>query len=278
MTPIFVINLDRMPGRWAALSDQLDALGLSCERVTALDRLAPGAAGHWAAFADGSVGRDYPATLGDVCCSLTHQRLWQRIARMKSGVAIVLEDDARLSPVFAAYAAADLGALMRAEGIGVLKLEHWPGGERSRRYPLGTELRRLDFAGGAMLYRQAASFLGTCAYAITPETAGRLLAAYPHMGMPVDHFLFSRSAGRGYRIGRPGFVNPAPVLHDFPTQGSDILGERIASGMATRPQGWRRRWREAALRRGLSWAVRARRVGRVEMGWAGEGTPVPPWR
>lgn len=271
MNPIFVVSLDRAPERWQAISAALQALDLPHERVPALDRLAPGAAALAGEFESGTLGRDYPATLGDICCSLTHQTLWRRIAAMDAGAVIVLEDDARPAPVFADYARADLGAVMRAQGIGALKLEHWPGGERSRRYPAGIRLGRLDF-GDATVYRQAAGFLGSCAYAITPAAARALLAAYPKMGVPVDHFMFSPTARLGFRVVKPAFVNPAPVLHDFPAQGSDILDQRIAAGFATRPQGWRRRLKEAILRRRLAHGLRTGQIERVEMRWAGEGT------
>lgn len=271
MSSIFVLNLDRARDRWDAISASLDALGLSHERVPAIDRLAPGSASLRAEFERGSLARDYPATLGDICCSLTHQRLWRRIAAMDAGAAIVLEDDARPAPVFADFARADLGALMRRHGIGALKLEHWPGGERSRRYPAGIRLADIG-VGGATLYRQAAGFLGTCAYAITPEAAAALLAAHPRLGVPVDHFMFSPTAGLGFPILRPAFVNPAPVLHDFPARGSDILDERIASGLANRPQSWRRRIREAILRRRLAQGFRTGQIERVEMRWSGDGT------
>ncbi len=272
LTPIFVLTLDRAPTRWQSVSAELRALGLEAERIAALDRLAPGADQLWAEFGADAIGRDYPATLGDVCCSLTHQRLWQRIAGMTAGAVIVLEDDARLSPAFAGFARSDLGALMRRHGIGALKLEHWPGGERSRRHPVGQRLESLPMGGGAVLYRQAAGFLGSCAYAITPEAARRLLEAHPKLGLPVDHYLFSRSAGRGFPMLRPAFVNPAPVLHDFPTHGSDILGERIARGISNGRHSWRRRLREAMLRRRLARALRKAQIERVEMCWAGEGT------
>lgn len=270
MNSIYVLNLDRIPERWQALSASLDALGLRYERIAALDRLAPGAGPLHAEFDRGRLSRDYPATLGDICCSLSHQRLWRRIATIETGAAIVLEDDARPAPAFADFARADLAGLMRAQGIGALKLEHWPGGERSRRYPAGLRLGQI--VGGATLYRQAAGFLGTCAYAITPEAARALLAAHPRMGVPVDHFMFSPTAGLGFPILRPAFVNPAPVLHDFPAQGSDILDERIAAGLATAPRGWRRRFREALLRRRLARGFRSGQIERVEMRWAGDGT------
>ncbi len=191
---------------------------------------------------------------------------------MSVAAVIVLEDDARLSAAFSDFALSDLGAVMRRHGIGALKLEHWPGGERSRRHPIGQKLEYLPIGGGVVLYRQVATFLGTCAYAITPAAAGRLIAAHPKIGMPVDHYLFSRSAGRGFPLLAPAFVNPAPVLHDFPTHGSDILGERIATGISNGRPTLHRRWREAILRRRLVRGLKTGQSERVDMRWSGEGT------
>ena len=37
MLPVFVINLDRRPDRWKAMSAQLDRLGIPAERIPAVD-------------------------------------------------------------------------------------------------------------------------------------------------------------------------------------------------------------------------------------------------
>jgi glycosyl transferase, family 25 len=259
MWPIYVINLDRAPDRMAGIAAQLDALGIGWQRIAARDRLAcdMDAAAREFGAAPGA-GR-FPATPGDICCSLTHRDIWRQVADGPAGGAVILEDDATLSPAFGALMAGDIGTLMARHRMGALKLEHWPGPQRSRRFPLG---RRLGTVGAATLWRLRSSFYGSCGYAVTADAARTLLACWPAMAMPVDHLLFSRRAGRGFRLLRPGFLNPAPVLHDVGRWGSDIGGERAG----TIPTG-ADRWPDR-----LSWLEeRLTRAERVAMRFATDG-------
>ncbi|MDW4548166.1 glycosyltransferase family 25 protein [Defluviimonas sp. D31] len=265
MLPIHVINLARRPDRLARIGAELDGLGLSWRRVEAIDAAESDPAQLASAFGAGALGRVFPATLGDMACSLTHQCLWGEIAGGDAEVAIVLEDDARLAAGFAALADVDLAGLMGRHGMGALKLEFWPGPQRSRRFPLGEALGQVE--GEAGLFRMRSSFLGTCGYVLTREAAERLLTRYPRLGVPVDHFLFGAEAGRGYRLLKPGFVNPAPVLHDVDTFGSDIGAEREAGFVG--PRGWRRRLRDHRHRKRQQAELERGSTVRVEMRFAG---------
>lgn len=260
MWPIYVINLDRSPDRLAGMADQLGALGLAWRRVAARDRLACDMAAAAFEFGVAPWAGPVPATPGDICCSLTHRDIWRRIAADDAPGAVILEDDARLSPAFAALMADDIGAAMARHRMGTLKLEHWPGPQDSRRFPLG---RRLGGLGGATLWRLRSSFLGTCGYAITADAARRLLARWPRMAVPVDHLLFARNAGRGFALLRPGFLNPAPVLHDTARWASDMCHERGA--IAGRGRSRAERWHD----RLVTAEERLSRAERVEMRFAG---------
>ncbi|MBL4558438.1 MAG: glycosyltransferase family 25 protein [Rhodobacteraceae bacterium] len=92
-----------------------------------------GGAGVWRPARAGP----FPATPGDFCCSLTHRDIWQRTASDEAPGAVILEDDARLSPAFTDFMALDVTAVMTRHRLGALKLEYWPGPQRSRRFPLG---------------------------------------------------------------------------------------------------------------------------------------------
>ncbi|MCU9847106.1 glycosyltransferase family 25 protein [Defluviimonas sp. WL0024] len=265
MLPIHVINLARRPDRLVRIGAELDGLGLPWQRVEAIDSAESDPATLARAFGAGPLARMFPATLGDMACSLTHQCLWGEIAGGEAEAAIVLEDDARLAAGFAALAACDLAGLMERNGMGALKLEFWPGPQRSRRFPLGEALGPVE--SGTGLFRMRSSFLGTCGYVVTREAAERLLTRYPRLGVPVDHFLFGAEAGRGYRLLRPGFLNPAPVLHDVETFGSDIGAEREA-GM-NGPRGWRRRLRDHRHRKRQEAELGRGKSVRVEMHFAG---------
>lgn len=260
MWPICVINLDRAPDRLAGIAGQLDALGLPWGRVSARDRLTEDMAAASRDFGAAPGQGGWPATPGDICCSLTHRDIWAQLAEGDAQGAVILEDDATLSPAFASLMAEDLGALMARHRMGALKLEFWPGPQKGRRFPLG---RRLERLGDQTVWRLRSSFYGTCGYAITAGAAKTLLRRHPRMAMPVDHFLFSRRAGRGFRLLRPGFLNPAPVLHDVGRWPSDIRGER--GQIAARPRSSALRWHDRLVT-AEEWLTRAQRV---EMRFAG---------
>ncbi|SPH17351.1 hypothetical protein DEA8626_00869 [Defluviimonas aquaemixtae] len=272
MLPVHVINLTRRPDRLAAIAVQLDDFGLAWHRAEAIDAAERGADALARDFGIGPLTQSYPATPGDMACSISHRKLWQEIAGLRSEAAIVLEDDATLSEDFRRIASCDLPAVMRRHGMGVLKLEFWPGPQLSRRRPVGEDLGPIS--GATRLYRMRSSFLGSCGYVITTEAARRLLSAFRHLQVPVDHFLFGQSAGLGFDALRPGFLNPAPVLHDVERYGSDIKDQRPCD--ADRARGWRRRLRDHRQRRREEALLRRGLAERVEMRFAGsqhaEGT------
>ncbi|MDI3335003.1 glycosyltransferase family 25 protein [Defluviimonas aestuarii] len=258
---IHVINLARRPDRLASMAAQLGRLGLDWSRGEAIDA----GDGHELrpAFGRGMKARAFPATRGDIACSLTHQRLWRQIAD-GGRPAVVLEDDAVLADSFARLMSCDLAGLMRRHDMGVLKLEFWPGPQKSRRFPVGEVIGPV--LETIRLYRLHSSYLGTCGYIITPEGARLMNDRFPRLRVPVDHALFGREASMGFRLLRPGFLNPAPVLHDAGQFGSDIGGERPQD----LPRTLTRRLRDWQIRFRLSREIASGRAERVEMQFAGK--------
>lgn len=258
---IHVINLARRPDRLASIAAQLNRLELNWTRVEAIDagdgrELRP-------AFGRGMKARAFPATRGDIACSLTHQRLWRQIST-SGRPAVVLEDDAILSDVFARLMSCDLTGVMRRHDMGVLKLEFWPGPQKSRRFPAGEAIGPV--LETIRLYRLHSSYLGTCGYVITPEGARLMNDRFPRLRVPVDHALFGREAAMGFRLLRPGFVNPAPVLHDAGQFGSDIRAERTDDA----PRTLARRLRDWQVRFHVSREIASGRAERVQMRYAGK--------
>ncbi len=261
---IHVINLARRPDRLDQIAGQLDALGLGWNRVEAVDASDAEADDLHDAFGRGS--RTYPATTGDIGCTLTHQRLWREIAA-SGRPAVVLEDDARLSENFARLMRCDFAGMMRRHDMGAVKLEFWPGPQKSRRFPAGELIGPV--AGDIRLYRLRSSFLGTCGYVMTPAGAALMAERFAHLKVPVDHALFGREAAMGFRLLRPGFLNPAPVLHDAETFGSDIRTERLALRLDETPRTLFRRFRDWQVAARLRREIWAGRTERVEMRFAG---------
>lgn len=260
---IFALSLARLPERWAHLSARLAALGLGAERVEAVDARSVSASALRERFGASAA---FPATAGDMACALGHLAIWERIAALGDGAAIVLEDDATPSAAFAAFAGEGTLTLMRRHDMGLLKLEAWPGPQRSRRFPLGSAIGPAP--GGTTLFRLQSGFLGSCAYVLTAHGARALLARYPVPRVPVDHLLFGRAAGMGFALMRPGFVNPAPVLHDLERFGSEIAAER-----AKAPRTLRRRWRDWSVRRSEAALVRRGVAAPVEMRFSDAAEP-----
>lgn len=83
---IFCINLDRSVERWASINRQASQLGLSIERFPAIDgsKLNP--------------PPNFPVSPGAIGCFLSHRALWEAISHGRDDYALILEDDALLSP------------------------------------------------------------------------------------------------------------------------------------------------------------------------------------
>jgi len=270
--PVYVINLARAPERLTSIGGQLDRLGIAWLRIDAIDRQTIDADAACREFGAERVSRDFPATLGDICCSLSHRRAWRMLLESDAQAAIVLEDDAMLSPGFGALARSDLYGLMLRCQIGVLKLEHWPGPQKSRRFPLGEPFGAITGLAGINVFLMRSSFLGSCGYVISTEAVRTVLGRFPRMLVPVDHYLFGAAAGLGFDLVRPGFLNPAPVLHGVERFGSDIREGRAAQGLESGPRTLGRVMRDYLARRREARDLRRGEAERVEMRFAGEGS------
>jgi glycosyl transferase, family 25 len=100
---VYVINLDGSDARLAAITAQLDAAGLQFTRVPGVDgrgKLASQFPQYDAAATMRYGGR--PMLGGEVACFLSHIACASRLLASSATYALVLEDDAELSPDFAA--------------------------------------------------------------------------------------------------------------------------------------------------------------------------------
>ncbi|MFC3704807.1 glycosyltransferase family 25 protein [Devosia honganensis] len=96
MLPIYYINLDSRPDRRAFMEAQLASLGLEGTRVSAATPadLTPE---EVALYCDGRKPRYLRCK--ELACSLSHERVWKRMVTAGNRWALVLEDDAELSPL-----------------------------------------------------------------------------------------------------------------------------------------------------------------------------------
>ena len=242
---MLVINLDRSPERLARIGADLDALGLQWQRLPAADgRQFDLHDMRWldtAAFRRRHGKHPMPGELG---CYLSH--VWAMQALCDSGQpwALVLEDDAHLSPALPSV----LAALAR-------EAAHWDLTKLSgvhRGSP--RTLRRLDDAH--RLCVTLSSYTGSSAYVVQRPAAEVYARGLLPMKVPFDHE-FDRGWHWGLKVRA---VFPAPCLHD---QGNTSTiekprGDQKLRGLARWPAyGWRLRNALARLAHGLGSALRA---------------------
>ena len=239
--PIYTINLDRRPDRWAAVTDNLGRLGLKPERIAAVDA---------ETVPDSELGRrialDAPLRRGSAANILSHCKAWEALLASPHPAALVAEDDA--------YFAADIATVLESvdwwpDGSGLLKLEAYGAKKRH----LGAELGRTP--GGRRLHPIARFPGGSAGYLIDRASAEAALDLCVAVDMPIDCFLFDVIGSRAARRLRPLQVVPTMIRQRHEDFGSDIQ----TAGPTVRPGGAGTALRKLALT--ARWALgRVRRV------------------
>ena len=179
-----MINLERSPERLESITQQLSTLGLSFERVPAVDgrKMSPEDFERLEARYDDLRKFVFRKALfpTEIACFLSHAACWQRLVESGCEWGLVMEDDITLSPRFKRFAASSDWI---PEGVRIAQLHGFPNtafavGER---YPvLDTELLRIV----------RPTPLCTLAYLIHREAAAWALANYRPIPAPVDDWLF----------------------------------------------------------------------------------------
>jgi glycosyl transferase family 25 len=220
---LYLINLARRPDRLTAMLRQAVPLGLSLERVEAVDaaREDPGAVDGW--FAPDSVNAGGPLgeiPRGDKACLLSHRRAWELFLAGGDGHGVFLEDDVRLSAAAGALLTSDRWIPADAT---VVKLEHYgPPGQRV----LLTDMREVFAARDFQLGRMLSRHTGAAAY-ILSRGAAEILLRETRFDLPVDHLLFNPNNSRLFAKLAPWQLVPAIARQEeFVGAKSDIEGTR----------------------------------------------------
>lgn len=214
---IYLVNLARRPDRLATMIRQTVPLGLSLERVEAVDAKSeePAMVNRWFTQS-GPLGQ---IPMGDKACLLSHRQGWNMFLASGDRHAVFLEDDVRLSVSAAALLTSD--GWIPADAA-VVKLEHYgPAGQRV----LLDEIRAVgeDFQLGRMLSRHT----GAAAY-ILSRRAAELLLHQTCFDLPVDHLLFNPNNSKLFARLRPRQLVPAIARQEeFVGEKSDIEGTRL---------------------------------------------------
>ena len=159
----FLINLDRSTDRLARMQAQFDRLGLSVERIPAVDGLAvPDDLAPY--FAHIQLGKKPIIEDGSIGCYASHLQALRRVVETRAPYALVLEDDAGLPENFHAVIDDTLHALPRG----------WDFVQLSRRHQRAFRpLASLPFGGTLVRYSRVPA--GTSGYLISQAGALKLL-------------------------------------------------------------------------------------------------------
>ena len=105
MIPIFVISLPDCTDRRTTISGRLDGLSLPFEFVEAIDGRGGLAPEHKAMFDPAAMLRAGKLPLNDAeaACALSHIKVYRKISDLKPPHAVILEDDAIVSPDIVIY-------------------------------------------------------------------------------------------------------------------------------------------------------------------------------
>lgn len=191
-----VINLDRAPHRWDVMASRIGDLGLTFERVAAVDGQELGAL-PW----DGIDHKRYELCHGkhlhpnEAGCYLSHVKAIRQFMESGSEFALVLEDDAAFTPDTLAV----LEALMAEPA-------HWDVAKLNGRHS-GTPVPQRRLVGDYRLVTFLTRNTGAGAYLINRNAGARYLEHLLPMVVPFDH-----SFDRAWRFGfRFRGVLPYPV-------------------------------------------------------------------
>ena len=238
------INLDRVPGRRLFMERQLAAAGIAAERISAVDRNAPGftpRGGLKIQREDVLIemnwdGRTY--VTGEEACAQSHIVALGRFLESGMPHALIMEDDAELGPDFRAVVEA---ALTHASLWDAVKLE----GNRAK-----GGRPALAIAGLTKPYRLVASMspaAGTAAMLFSRAGAERLLAALGRSFEPYDNVVSD--------LGRNGLrlldVAPFPARQGIAESSRTDRRTKPRRGLLAALDKWQRHTRADLLRRNL---------------------------
>ena len=210
--PVYVINLDRRPDRWAAISADLKRIGLEAERVPAVDVRT---------VTDEELGArvDLETPLvrmgrGSQATILSHMRAFERLLDGAGPAALFLQDDAEL--------ASDLPVFLESldwwpDGAGIVQMEAHRRVRRRYFSPecaprhRGRQFRRISMWGPS-----AAGFM------VRRHAARTILARCVGARMSIDHLLFNLRISRLARELQPVQVLPGLVRQRRADTSSDI--------------------------------------------------------
>lgn len=169
MLPIYYINMATRPDRRDFMEQQLDSMGLIGTRIEAVTE---------ADISEDDAKRycntDHPSFLRkrELGCTLSHERAWQAMIDIEAPAALVLEDDAEISPLLPAF-------LEEAGTIDADLIRIETTGAHVRVYPIVSRGK-----SGVAVRGFRSTPMGAAGYIIKADAAKRLLG---HPGLRERH-------------------------------------------------------------------------------------------
>lgn len=235
--PVFYINLASRTDRRLRIETALQQCGISAERVEAVtpETLPP------------EVLKTLKIRAPVRACTESHRVIWQKLLASDAPAALILEDDARLSPLLREFL--NWPELAR-DWYDIIKIETrqksvWLARARARRS-----------SGEVAVERLLSQHIGTTGYVISRKAAQRLIDAPDLEYQGIDTFLFSRLGPVLYNLRvfqcRPGLC----IAEEFAAQpDGDIARSNISE---KKPRAKRQRLlqvaRKAAELRNFYWS------------------------
>lgn len=236
--PIFLINLDRSLERLASFETQMERLGLSFERVTAVD--ADDIPEEEVQRLESNQSRQFPWGKGVMGCFLSHRKVWNIISERGLEWSFIAEDDLHIAKADPFFTADD----WIPHNADVVKAETF----RQRVFMSESLPWEID---GHKLHQLESSHIGAGGYFLSTAGARFLLNATENVSDPVDHLIFDPSLGifpylTVYQID-PAICVQDGMLYDIRQKVgfvSTLQAERV--GLLEKPHGWAKIWREVS--------------------------------
>lgn len=221
---IYFLNLDRHKNRLENLRAQLDNMGLTWERVAAVD--AQQASEEELAEYTDPTGPIPRMGAGARACTVGHFKIWEKFLETDAPVAFVLEDDVRLSEKLPAFIKS---AANYSDKVDILNFNR----QNSKRGQKKLVISKIDpiiddvFEGNQLLSQH----YGTAGYMITRSAAEQLCHKIKRTNVPVDHLLFNPNVSSFCRSSRIYQAFSAMVEPDVEKFQTSIQDEVITSSI-----------------------------------------------
>ena len=205
---VYVINLDNSLSRWEKISQDLENLNASFERVSAIY----GKSIDWQAASDDSYCRSYMGRSiqpGEVGCFMSHVKALQKFIDDAEDFAIILEDDSQVSPDLLKVADNVLARLkisdFYAVNLGPSDYKYASVIDHLDNYKLYCTHRFPMLATGILWSRSGAQ---------------EFLKKFNLVSLPYDNYLrvFLTGTNKSYSVS-PSIVIPADFISDIDTEG-----------------------------------------------------------